>query len=98
MAAPLTDLLKKEGFKWSIVAEKAFYDLNEAITNPPVLTLPNFSIPFEVEWDASGKAVGAILMQNGHPIAFFSQALKGRSLSMSTYENELFALVSLVPK
>jgi len=37
-------------------------------------------------------------MQCQRPIAFFSQGLKGRFLSMSTYEKELVALVSAVKK
>jgi hypothetical protein len=37
-------------------------------------------------------------MQNQRPIAFFSQVLKGRFLLMSTYENELVALVAAVKK
>lgn len=83
MATPLTDLLKKEGFKWFVVAEKTLYDLKEVVTNPLVLALPNFSLPFEVDCDVSGKAMGVVLMQKELPIAFFSQ-----DLSMSTYKNE----------
>jgi len=37
-------------------------------------------------------------MQNNRPIAFLSKALKGKALHMSTYENELFALVTVVQK
>jgi hypothetical protein len=37
-------------------------------------------------------------MQNNHPIAFLSKALKWKALHMSTYENELFALVTAIQK
>lgn len=37
-------------------------------------------------------------MQNKHLISFYSQALKGRALGLSTYEKELFALVLAVQK
>jgi hypothetical protein len=37
-------------------------------------------------------------MQGNRPIAFFSKALKGMALHMSTYEKELFALVSAIQK
>lgn len=80
MAALLTELLKKYGFKWTVAAEKAFNDLKEVVIRPLVLALPNFSLSFEIECDASGKVVGAILMQRGHPISFYSHALKGRAL------------------
>jgi hypothetical protein len=37
-------------------------------------------------------------MQENKPIAFLSQALKGKALHMLTYENELFALVTAIQK
>jgi hypothetical protein len=37
-------------------------------------------------------------MQSNQPIAFLSKALKGRALHLSTYEKELFALVTAVQK
>jgi hypothetical protein len=98
IAAPLTDLLKKNAFSWSELAAQAFVALKEAVTSPPVLVLPDFTKPFVIECDASGRGIGAVLMQNHRPIAFFSQVLKGRFLLMSTYEKELLALVAAVKK
>ena len=43
LAAPLTDLLKKDNFSWSTSTEKSFQQLKQAITSAPVLALPNFS-------------------------------------------------------
>jgi hypothetical protein len=37
-------------------------------------------------------------MQNNKPIAYLSKALLGRALLMSTYEEELFALVIAIQK
>jgi hypothetical protein len=77
---------------------KAFNSLKYAVTHPPVLRLLNFSKPFTIECDASGLGIGVVLMQEGQPIAFMSQALKGKALFYSTYENELLSLVSAVQK
>lgn len=98
IAAPLTNMLKKNGFAWSEEALKAFCQLKQVVTSPPVLALPDFIKTIVIECDASSSGIGAVLMQEGKPLAFFSKALKGRMLSMSTYERELLALVSAIRK
>lgn len=95
---PLTKMLKKYGFQWSEEAKVAFYKLKEAVSQPLVLALPNFSLPFMIEFDASGMVVGVVLMQQEQLIAFYSQALKESSLTMSTYEKKLFDLELAVLK
>ncbi|PNX91024.1 retrotransposon-related protein, partial [Trifolium pratense] len=90
---PLTELTKKEGFKWNEAAAEAFQKLKVAVTTAPVLVLPNFKLPFEIECDASGRGVGAVLMQMRHPIAYFSKALASSKLYKSAYDKELMALV-----
>lgn len=93
---PLTNMLKKNAFAWSEEAEKAFIRLKEAMVRGPVLVLPNFTQPFVVECDASRMELGVVLMQLGRPVAYYSQALKGRNLTLSTYEKEMLALVEVV--
>lgn len=76
MAWPLTDLLKKGAlFIWTSVHSEAFAALKHALVTAPVLSLPNFDKPFQLQTDASDAGVGAVLLQDGHPLAFVSKAL-----------------------
>ncbi|TYK29765.1 putative mitochondrial protein [Cucumis melo var. makuwa] len=75
MAAPLTQLLKNGAFKWTIETEEAFVKLKNAMMTLPMLALPDFSLPFEIETDASGYGIGAVLIQAKHPIAYYNHTL-----------------------
>jgi hypothetical protein len=88
--------LEEKCFHWSPSAMTAFNALKQAMLHPPVLRLPDFNLTFVIECDANGTALGAVLMQTKQPIAFLSKALKGRALLLSTYEKELFALVTAI--
>ena len=82
--------VEEDGFAWSGEALKA------AVTIAPVLALPDFSKPFVVECDASTHGFGAMLLQEKHPIAFFSRPIAPRHRSLAAYERELIGLVHAV--
>ena len=98
IARPLTALTKKDAFAWNEEAQGAFEELKETLCNAPVLALPRFDKQFVVETDACGVGIGAVLMQDGHPLAYISRHLKGKQLHLSIYEKELLAVVYAVQK
>ena len=59
-AAPLTTMLRKDSFIWTSEASHAFQLLKDAMSNPPMLALPNFTKPFVVKCDAFRLGIGAV--------------------------------------
>lgn len=81
-----------------LAATTAFNTLKTALVNASILATPNFSLPIVVETDASGHGLGAVLLQQEHPIAYFSKILGIRACDKPIYEKELMAIVFAIEK
>lgn len=81
----LTELLKKNAlFVWTSEHTTAFNSLKQALISAPVLAVPNFCKPFGIYTDACATGIGAVLTQQGHPLAYFSKALGPKNQGLST--------------
>ena len=67
--------------------------MKQKVVELPILALPDFNKVFQVECDASGSAIGAILSQEGKPVAFFSEKLND-----SVYDQDFYAIVQALKK
>ncbi|XP_055822010.1 uncharacterized protein LOC129890490 [Solanum dulcamara] len=72
--------------------KEAFEDLKAAVIEEPILALPDFSKTFEVHTDASDYAIGGVLMQERHPIAFESRKLNETERRYTVQEKEMIAI------
>ncbi|CAL1401302.1 unnamed protein product [Linum trigynum] len=94
IASSLTDLLKKnKAWDWSERCQEAFEALKTAVMKEPVLVLPNPMLAYEVQTDASDFAIGGVLMQDGHPIAFEIRKLSETERRYTVQEKEMTAVV-----
>lgn len=91
-------MLQKDKFQWSQEAQVAFDQLKKKMTEAPILVSPDFSIAFTVETDAFALAMGAVLMQNSHPISYYSKVLCPRLQCAFAYVRELHAITVAVRK
>ncbi|QRV96660.1 Retrotransposable element Tf2 protein [Ceratobasidium sp. AG-Ba] len=79
---------------WGNKQQAAFDVIKEAISKEPVLAHPNMNEPYQLETDASGTAMGAVLLQRQpdghlHPVAFMSMSFSPAELNYDTHDKEL---------
>ena len=98
IAKPLFHLTKSNKIAWTAETEDSFHQLKQALASTPVLALLDFTNSFVVETDASNQGIGAVLVQHGRPIAYYSHGLPRTKVPKSAYEIELFAVVMAVQK
>jgi hypothetical protein len=80
-------------FVWGKEQQRAFDDLKHRLCSSPVLSLPDLQQPFEIETDASDYAVGAVLTQHGHPVAYHSETLFDTVRKYPTYDKEMYSII-----
>ena len=68
-------------------------NLKHKLTYAPVLSLPDLNKTFEIEYDALGIRVRAVLMQAEKTITYFSEKFGGATLNYLTYDKKLYALI-----
>jgi hypothetical protein len=98
LGAPLIDLKKHGAFIWIDKSQEDFDHMKEVMGTCPVLALPNFTLPFVLECDASGEGIGAVLMQGGHPIVFERQKIIQPERLYSIYDKEMLAIMHALTK
>lgn len=86
---------KNSKFEWTSKHEDTFLILKKKISEAPVLAIQNLQRLFELETDAFGYAMGAILLQEGRPVAYHSEMFQGSQKNYPTYDKELLVYTKL---
>ena len=93
---PLSQVTKggaKENFFWFESQEKALTELKHHLFSALVLTLPNLQQPLEIEIDVFDYAIGVVLTQQGHSMAYNSGTLLETVQKYPTYDKEMHSIV-----
>ncbi|XP_073139087.1 uncharacterized protein [Henckelia pumila] len=103
IAKPLSSLLMKDTpFNFDSTCLQAFEFMREILVTAPVLTSPDWDLPFEVMCDASDSAVGAVLGQRidkvFRAIYYARKTLNEAQFNYATTEKELLAVVFALDK
>ena len=92
--APLTALTSSNAkWQWTTVHQAAFERAKKIVSREALLAYPDFNKPFDIYTDASHIQLGSVIMQNNHPIAFYSRKLNPAQTRYTTTERELLAIV-----
>ena len=78
---------------WSESQQKAFEELKHRLCSTPIFSLPDLQQPFKIKTDALDYAVGAILTQHGHHVAYQSETLSDAVHKYPTYDKEMYSIV-----
>ncbi|GJY43280.1 RNA-directed DNA polymerase [Tanacetum coccineum] len=93
LVAPITEITKLRQFVSNPQAQAAFEEPKKQLSSTHVLALPCFDEVFEVECDASGVGIGAVLSQLSRLIAYFNEKLNDTKRRYTTYDKEFYAIV-----
>lgn len=96
LSAPLTDCMRGSTCSWTEAAAMAFQTIKYHLISAPILALPEFSTVFELHCDACKTGIGAVLSQQGRPVAFYGEKIAGSRARYSTYDVEFYAIAQAI--
>ena len=94
---PISDLSKSEAeFQWTDKCQRAFERLKSELASKPVVQPFSLRKEVTITTDASEKAIGGVLSQEGHPVIYVSKKLSQAEQRYSNIERGALAIVFVV--
>jgi len=88
----MIEVIKGTLVKWTPKAQIAFEEIKDKLTRALVLGLAYFEKVFKVKYETFGIGIGGVLVQEGRPLAFFSDKLCDFRHKYSTYDKEFYGI------
>ena len=90
---PLTELTGRDSFVWADREQNAFDTLKSVMASDCLNAYPDYNKTFKIYTDASDYQLGAAIIQEGQPIAYWSRSLQSNQMKYTTTEKELLAII-----
>ena len=93
VCAPLRRLCEKDSeWCWESQQENAYTEAKRLVTIQPILAYYDVTKPVVIQCDASDKCLGAVLLQEGKPVAFASTTLNQTQQKYAIIEKEMLVI------
>jgi hypothetical protein len=81
-------------FDWSSEIQKAFDQMKALMAADVLCAYPNHIILFQIFTDASNYQLGADIMQDDIPVAYYSKKLNSAQMNYATINKELLCVIA----
>lgn len=93
-AEPLRRLTNKdEPWAWNEEQEEAYQQLKRMVTSAPILRYFDMQKDVVIQCDSSSVGLGAVLLQDGHPVVYASKTLSATERKYAQIEKETLAIL-----